>query len=75
MKKTSLYIDPDVDRALGHRAEEQGISKAELIRRVLAEAAKPKRRPRLSGRGSFHGPPDLAQNLEEYLERDGFGES
>jgi hypothetical protein len=36
MKKTSLYIDPEVDRALERRAAAEGITKAELVRRVLA---------------------------------------
>jgi predicted transcriptional regulator len=32
MKKTSIYLDPEVDRALGHRATAEGTTKAALIR-------------------------------------------
>ncbi len=39
MKKTSIYLDPDVDRALGRRAVAEGTTKAALIRAALAEAA------------------------------------
>ena len=72
MKKTSLYIEPEVDRRLERRAAEVGVSKAEYIRRALADAAQPQRRPKPRGRGMFRGAPDLAENLDAYL--DGFGE-
>ena len=36
MKKTSVYLDDELDRALARRAAEEGLSKAELIRRTLA---------------------------------------
>jgi hypothetical protein len=38
MKKTSLYIDPEVDRALTRRAAAEGVSKAELVRGVFEGA-------------------------------------
>ncbi len=47
-KKTSIYLDEDVDQALSLRAAEEGISKAEFIRRNLAVAAARPKRPRLS---------------------------
>jgi hypothetical protein len=71
MKKTSLYLDPEIDSALARRAAAEGITKAELIRRVLAQAAEPAARPRPS-RGVFTGPGDVAANVDRYLE--GFGE-
>lgn len=74
VKKTSLYIDPEVDRKLALCAAEAGVSKAEYIRRVLADGARPKRRPKPRGRASFRGPVELAQNLDSYLAEDGFGE-
>jgi hypothetical protein len=72
VKKTSLYLEPELDRALGRRAAEDGISKAEFIRRALAVATsgRPRRTPR--GKAMFDGPPDLAERLDENL--DGFGE-
>jgi hypothetical protein len=72
MKKTSLYIDPEVDRALDRRAVAEGITKAELVRRVLAEAVSGRPRPR--ARGVFEGPRDLAADADRYLSDTGFGE-
>jgi len=33
----SLYLDPKLDTALGSRAEAEGITKAELMRRFLTD--------------------------------------
>jgi hypothetical protein len=71
MKKTSLYLDPALDSALARRAAAEGITKAELIRRTLAEAASPAERTKPS-KGVFEGPGDVAANVDRYL--DGFGE-
>ena len=74
MKKTSLYLEAELDRSLARRAAEQGVSKAEYIRRTLREASRPKppRSPR--GRGSFRGSSDLAERLDDHLAEDGYGE-
>lgn len=72
MKKTSLYIDPEVDRALDRRAMEEGITKAEFVRRVLAAAVSERPRPR--ARGVFEGPRDLGSGAEHHLADTGFGE-
>lgn len=74
MKKTSLYIDPDVDRALARRAAAEGITKAELIRRVLADAVDGQTRPRPTRFGVFKGRRDLSERVDEYLTETGFGE-
>jgi hypothetical protein len=75
MKKTSLYIEPEVDAALTRRAEVEGISKAELIRRALREMAKDAPRPRLAGIGTIKGgPSDVSINFDRYLAESGFGE-
>ena len=73
MKKTSLYIDPEVDRALDRRATVEGITKAELVRRVLAAAVSERPRPR--ARGIFEGPRDFGSEAERHLEETGFGEA
>ncbi len=74
MKKTSLYLPPDLDRALTRRAAERGVSKAELMRGALAAAARPRRAGRVPrGRGMFEGPEDLAESLDEHLAELGFG--
>ncbi len=74
MKKTSLYIDPGIDRALDRRAAAEGITKAELVRRVLAAAVAERSGPRPRARGVFEGPRDLSAGAERYLAETGFGE-
>lgn len=73
MKKTSLYLDPQVDGALARRAAAEGITKAELIRRVLAEAAKPPMRPKPS-KGVFAHGGDVSRDVDRALAETGFGE-
>lgn len=56
MKKTSLYLEPELDDALATRAADEGITKAELIRRTLTGAVQrpPRVKPRavaILGRG------------------------
>jgi hypothetical protein len=75
MKKTSIYIEPDVDVALTRRAAAEGTTKAELIRQALRDAADGSRRLKPSARGVFRGPADLATNADEHLADSGFGES
>jgi hypothetical protein len=72
MKKTSLYIDPEVDRALARRAAAEGVTKAELVRRVLAAAVV--ERPRPLARGVFEGARDLGAEADRHLIETGFGE-
>jgi hypothetical protein len=75
MKKTSLYIEPEVDAALTRKANAQGISKAELIRQGLRDIAVDAPRPRLIGIGSIKGgPTDISENVDHYLALTGFGE-
>ncbi len=75
MKKTSIYLDPAVDRALYRRATAEGTTKAALIRDALAAAAAPAKRAKPQGCGVFAGPGDLSTNVEEYLAKTGFGEN
>jgi len=75
MKKTSIYLDPDVDRALGRRAAAEGTTKAALIRNALADAAAVATRAKPRACGVFDGPGDLSQNVDRYLAETGFGES
>lgn len=74
VKKTSLYLDPEVDRALARRAAVEGVTKAELIRRSLRDAAAGGRRPRPTRFGVFAGPDDLSTTVDERLAQTGFGE-
>jgi hypothetical protein len=74
MTKTSIYIDPEVDRALSRRAATEGTTKAALIRDALANAAAPAMRAKPLACGVFDGPGDLARNVDRYLASTGFGE-
>ncbi len=48
MKKTSIYLEQSLDDALARRAAQEGVTKAEFIRRTLAGAVKRPKRPRPS---------------------------
>jgi hypothetical protein len=74
LKKTSIYLDEELDQGLARKAAEEGITKAELIRRSLEGVIAKPRRPKPKGIGIIKGgPPDLSVNTEKYM--DGFGES
>jgi hypothetical protein len=74
MIKTSLYIDPDLDRALAREADARGISKAELIRLSLAAAVgEGTPRPRISAIAVGAGPGDVAGDVDRHLRETGFG--
>ncbi|MBA2476094.1 MAG: ribbon-helix-helix protein, CopG family [Actinobacteria bacterium] len=73
MKKTSLYLDPEVDSALARLAATQGITKAEAIRRALAHAVSETRRPRISAIGVGRGPGDVAEAVDRHLAETHFG--
>lgn len=74
MKKTSIYIEPDIDVALARRAAAEGTTKAELIRQALREAAGRSLRVKPQARGVFKGSADLATHADEHLAGSGFGE-
>ena len=74
MIKTSIYLDPEVDRALGRRAAAEGTTKAALIRHALADAAAPSAQAKPRACGVFAGPGDLSENFDRYLAETGFGE-
>jgi hypothetical protein len=74
VKKTSIYVDPEVDRALARRAAAEGTTKAALIREALAAAGTPAAaKPR--GCGAFDGPDDLSQDIDGHLAKTSFGQS
>jgi Ribbon-helix-helix protein, copG family len=74
MKKTSIYIAPEVDRALARRAAAEGSTKAALIRDALAQAGAPAA-AKPCACGVFDDPGDLSQDVDGHLARTGFGES
>ncbi len=75
MKKTSIYIEPDVDVALARRAASEGTTKAAVIRQALRDAADASRRVKPRARAVFSGPSDLASRVDEYLADGDFGAS
>lgn len=75
MKKTSIYLEPSVDEALAKRAAEEGLSKAEFIRRGLASLVTRPKRPKAKG-GVYQSPDgrSAANNVDRWLAETGFGE-
>jgi hypothetical protein len=74
MKKTSIYIEPDVDVALARRAAAEGKTKAEIIRTALREAAAGSLRVKPKAIGVFSGPGDLSDDFDRHLAETGFGD-
>jgi hypothetical protein len=74
MKKTSVYLEPELDRALGRAAAAEGRSKAELIREGIALRVRGAERPRIQAIGVAGGPGDVADNTDRYLAETGFGD-
>lgn len=73
MKKTSIYIEDELDEALALRAAEEGITKAEFIRRSLKGTVMRPARPKPSVGIFASGRGDLSENLDDYLRETGFG--
>jgi hypothetical protein len=48
VKKTSIYLEPALDEALAKRAAQEGVTKAEFIRRTLWGAVTRPKRPKPS---------------------------
>ncbi|MCW3015736.1 MAG: CopG family transcriptional regulator [Solirubrobacterales bacterium] len=71
-----MYLDDALDQALALRAAEEGVTKAELIRRTLSGAVQRPQRPKVQGIGIIKdGPTDLASDVDRHLAETGFGES
>lgn len=75
MKKTTLYLEPELDRAVGRLAASRGVSKAEAIRSALRAATDGLERPRITAIGVAHGPGDVADDVDRHLVESGFGDS
>ena len=72
VKKTSIYLNAELDHVLARYATAHGISKAEAVRRAVASLAAEAPRPRITAIGVAEGPGDIAENDELYL-LEGFG--
>lgn len=75
MRKTTVYLEPELDRALARLAARDGISKAEVIRRALREATREVKRPKIRAIGVGRGPGDVADDVDRHLAETGFGAS
>jgi hypothetical protein len=75
VKKTSVYLEPDLDEALARRAADEGLTKAEFIRRTLAGAVQRPPRARLSVGVVRSGRGDVSADVDHYLDETGFGEA
>ena len=75
MKKVTIYLDPEVDWALGRRASAQGTTKAAVIRCALAEVLISTTRAKPRARGVLDGPGDLSPEVDRYLAETEFGET
>ncbi len=73
VRKTSVYLEPELDRAIAQLAERQGVTKAEAIRRALRVAVSGAGRPRLRAIGVGAGPGDVADDVDRHLAETGFG--
>lgn len=75
VKKTSIYLEPELDRALARLAAGRGITKAELIRKELSCVVSAEGRPRITAIGVVEGPGDVADGMDRHLAGTRFGES
>ena len=73
MKKTSLYLEPELDEALARRAADEGLTKAEFIRRTLAGAVQKPRRAKPHV-GVFRSTDGLGVRRDWAKIMEGFGE-
>lgn len=74
LKKTSIYLDEELDHALARRAADEDLSKAELIRQTLSASVQSPRRPKPTIIGIVNsGRGDISENVDDYLTETGFG--
>jgi hypothetical protein len=60
MKKTSIYLEEELDNGLARRAAQEGVTKAEFIRRTLAGAVDRPRRVKPEAVAVFSASPTLS---------------
>jgi predicted transcriptional regulator len=65
VKKTSVYLDPDLDTELARVAQGDGVTKAELIRRALRRAVEERPRPQITAIGLERDPKSAPLTPEE----------
>lgn len=74
MKKTSVYLEAELDSGLAWLADREGTTKAELIRSVLRRALQDVDRPSITAIGVEAGPGNVADDVDAALHETGFGQ-
>ena len=72
MRKTTVYLDEELLRALKRMATELGRPEAELVREAIRRFAASAGRPTARSLGIVAGPGNLASRTDELLD-EGFG--
>ena len=71
MKRLQISIEPELDAAVERRAEEEGLSKAEVIRRCVREEIRPlppiEEDPFFKLCGTVKGAPDSSTTIDEVV--------
>lgn len=71
MKRLQISIEPELDAAVERRAEEEGLSKAEVIRRCVREKVRPlppiEEDPFFKLLGTVEGEPDSSLTVDEVV--------
>jgi predicted transcriptional regulator len=74
MKKTTIYLEPELDLALDRLARARGISKAEAVRQAVRQVTSRIERPRITAIAVGEGPGDVADDVDRHLAETGFGD-
>ena len=71
MKRLQISIEPELDAAVERRAEEEGLSKAEVIRRCVREEIRPlppiEEDPLFKMFGTVSSDPDDTRSVDEVI--------
>jgi len=74
MKRTTIYLDPELELQLKREAEHRGKSMAEFIHEAVREKLAARERPRSPYGGAFEsGHADTAERVETLLDELGYG--
>ncbi len=65
MKKTSIYLEPDLDMELARVARGDGVTKAELIRLALRRAVEERTQPQITAIGIDRDPKPVEHSPED----------
>lgn len=74
MRKTTVYLDDELDVELDRLARARRTSKAELIRAAIRRLLGDEARPMIRAIGVARGPGDVAGDVDRHLRESGFGE-